>query len=187
MPHPTPQLQPARQVERIREILVGRQMQSVEHRLERLEQQLTPMPVDADGSVFETRLEENRRETREALREMQDHVDAERLRLHEETRRLAARIESVARARHEAAEEARRALEADLRPWFEQWQEGLRQHLEQREQWLIGELRGELDRLRAAIPQAAAGGGATPAGLRDAFDDLARSARRIAESLPSAP
>jgi|GEM_PF-4093346 len=181
MPHPSTHTPSRRTVERIREILIGRQMQRVEKRLERLETQLQPMPVESG---------ERRTPSEDELVRLRDEIDAERLRQLDETRRLAQQIQSVARGRHDAFVDVRRSLEQDLGQWFQQWQDGLQRHLREREEWLVGELRTELDRIRAWIRDELARRPASPADLdqlHDSFEDLAKLTRSIAERLQGAP
>ncbi len=184
MPPAPPTPHPSRQVERIREILVGRQMQSVEQRLERLESRLQPMPVESADATWSRDLESLRRECREASVTLRDAFDAERLRQQEVTQKLARRIESVARSREDVAEEARRAVDAQLRPGFERWQQQLFDQLRDRESHLIGQLREELDRMRAWIREELSER-ADADRLHRAFERLAASAREIADSFPT--
>jgi hypothetical protein len=190
MPHPTPQLQAGRQVERIREILIGRQMETVEQRLARLEQNLQPMPVESSKAGFEQSLADVRKQNEESLCRLRDEIDADRLRQLDETRRLAQQIQSIARSRNSTEDEARLTAEQRMSAWFSNWQTGLNQHLQQREQYLITELRTELDRMRIWIRQElAARQTAQPdiTRLRGAFDQLAAATRAITDSLPPSP
>lgn len=187
MPHPTPQLQAGRQVERIREILIGRQMETVEQRLDRLENSLHPMPVESQTGIFEEQWSDVRKQSEESLCRLRDEIDADRLRQLDETRRMAQQIQSIARSRTNSEDEARQSAEQRMSAWFSQWQTGLNQHLQQRETYLVGELRAELERMRTWVrDELAAKQSDQPdlTRLRGAFDQLAAATRSITESLP---
>lgn len=185
MPPTPPDTNPSRQVERIREILVGRQMDRVERRLEQLETGLRPLPTRPPDDVFEIRLAgfEQRHEIK--LRELRDEIDAEKARRVEETHRLAQQIQAAARSRNASGIEAQAELEQKLTRWLEHWNQGFRQYLHQREQHLISELRGELVRTREWVSSRledrnqATG---DPHRLQASFEQLAIAARAIADA-----
>lgn len=183
MPQTPPTPRPSQQVERIREILVGRQMQSVEQRLDRLEARLQPMPVESSDASWNRDVESIRHECREETLRLRDAFDAERLRQQEETHRLARRIESVASDRRELSDEARRAVDAQLRPGFDRWQEQLFDQLRQRETRLVEQLREELDRMRSWIRDELSDRSEADR-LHRAFEQLAASTREIANQFP---
>ncbi|BCX50174.1 hypothetical protein HAHE_40820 [Haloferula helveola] len=185
MPPTSPTPNPARQVERIREILVGRQMEAVERRLDQLEARLEPMPVGGSDAWTEE-LEALRRESRESAVRLRDDFDAERLRQQEEARMLAQRIEAVVRGRRQMADEARQTLETELRPWFSRWQGELYETLQKRENHLIQQLREELDRMRHWM-RGELSAQSDAARLHAAFEQLAASAQAIADTLPPKP
>jgi len=185
MPQTTPTPPATRQVEKIREIIVGRQFHAVEQRLSRLEENLRPMPVAEPAAQPMTPhvLEDHALE----LHRLRQSLEAEKSRQDTETRRLAQQIQSIARSRREAADETRRAVQSDLGPWFQEWQARLQQHLQQREAHLISELRAELDQLRQWMRdelQARPTGNSEP--LRAALEQFAHAARNVAEHLPPA-
>jgi len=187
MPHPTPQLKAGPQVQRIREILIGRQMETVEQRLDRLESSLRPMPMESQTSIFVQQLDAARKQHDESLCRLRDEIDADRLRQLDETRRLAQQIQSIARRRSASDEEARHAVEERMSEWFSQWQTGLNHHLQERESYLITELRAELDRMRSWIKSEFATKPSDQpdlARMRSAFDQLAAATRAIADSIP---
>lgn len=187
MPHPTPQPTAGRQVERIRKILVGRQMETIEQRLERLEQSLQPMPLGSPSGPIDDQLEGIKKENAEQLCRLRDEIDADRLRQLDETRRLAQQIQSVSRARAAADTESHQAAEQRLATWFHQWEQNLHQHLKQREDHLVSQLRAELDRMRAWMKHEVAGQQAAPPaenpGLRMALEQLSAATRAITDSL----
>lgn len=174
---PTPPIpSPSQQVERIREILVGRQMQSVEQRLNRLEQQLQPMPVAGTGDLDELRAEQ-----KEAFTRIRDELDGEKLRQLEETRRLSLQIQSIARQRREIAEEARLSVIDALKPGFERWQQSFLRYLDERESQLSKTVEDRIESLRSELKSPA-----TPLdqpGVRQAIQEFAGAARRLSEAL----
>ncbi|QJE99009.1 hypothetical protein [Luteolibacter luteus] len=184
MPSP-PETNPSRQVERIREILVGRQMESVERRLERLEANLRPLPTVANEDVFEIRLANFEQRHDLKLQELRDEIDVERARRVEETHRLATQIQAAARNRSDNGVEAQAVLEQRITLWLEHWNTGFRQHLQEREQYLIGELRGELEKTRAWVREKLEGKdqeGSLQKRLQASFAQLAEAARAIADA-----
>jgi DNA anti-recombination protein RmuC len=185
MPSPPHAAHPSQQVEKIREILVGRQMRAVEQRLERLERELQPMPVESAETAWARDLESLRHELAASTQNLRDALDAERLRRQEETERLARRIESIARSRREAADETRRAVGADLRSGFDRWQSQLFEQLQQRENRLLDRLRDELGRMRGWVKEEL--GSHRETRIHDALEQLASSVREISEKLPPRP
>ena len=185
MPPAPPETNPSRQVERIREILVGRQMESVERRLERLEANLRPLPAVADEDVFEIRLASFEQRHDRKLQELRDEIDVERARRVEETHRLATQIQAAARHRSDTGVEAQAELEQRITRWLEHWNAGFHRHLQEREQYLIGELRGELERTRAWVKEkleARDQESPLQKRLHASFAQLAEAARAIAEA-----
>lgn len=202
MSTPTSPFNPSRQVERIREILVGRQMAHVEHRLDRLEHRVSappngrqsapPPPVTGSqpghhgetGLVEESqqrelaisRLTERIQQSVEELRRgitsrppatevderfgslrgelRSDHAQLQRDLQQESRERVAAVQELASRISRLATEQADLrdsgdgAAVARLQTAVEDWQNRLNDHLQNRERWLISQLRQELDRLR---------------------------------------
>lgn len=151
------------QLERVREIIVGRQLGKVEQRLQRLEEHAFAAVADDSISASQDRIEAL--EARfEAVRDaMQHQVDQIRFefggemdhRKHE-VRRLAQQIQQAAQAKQAPAVTLPdlAAAEHRLVAWVSAWQQSLEQHLVRRENWLIGQLREELQReSRAAAAQ----------------------------------
>lgn len=174
MPHSPPD-SPTRQVERIREILVGRQLQQVEQRLARLEGSLRPMPVAGSPALPDPG---------EAVIALRDEFDAEKLRQMEETRRLAHQIQTIARQRREVAEEARQAVIDELKPGFERWQEGFMSYLEIRENKLRYDVQTAIRELREELPT---GRHELDENVRIALANFAGAARQLCETLHPAP
>jgi flagellar biosynthesis/type III secretory pathway protein FliH len=183
MPPAPPDINPSRQVERIREILVGRQMDSVERRLERLEANLRPMPTQAPDDVFEIRLASYEQRHDLKLQELRDEIDAEKARRVEETHRLASQIQAAARSREASGLEAQVELEERITRWLEHWNQGFRQYLHQREQHLISEMRSELDQTRKWVESRLSTSDESRVGrMQASFAQLADAARAIADA-----
>jgi hypothetical protein len=183
-PHP-PDINPARPVERIREILVGRQMEGVERRLERLEAGIRPMPSAAVDDVFQIRLATFEQRHDRQLQELRDEIDAEKARRVEETHRLASQILAAARSRADSGLEAQVELEQKFTRWLEHWNQGFRQYLHQREQHLVNELRSELEQTREWVKSKVVADDQVKADQRRmhaSFEQLASAARAIADA-----
>lgn len=184
-PPASPEAHPSRQVERIREILIGRQMENVERRLEKLEGRLAPLPSPPEPDVFQIRLERLEQQHARDLQELRDDIDAGRARELGEIHRLAGQIQAVARSRAELGNEAQAELERKVGHWLEHWQNGFTRHVQQREDYLIGELRAELERQRQWVKsELAAHADSAPgrAALQAGFARLASAARELAEA-----
>jgi len=160
-------------------------MESVERRLERLEANLRPMPTAENNDVFHIRLATFEQRHDLKLQELRDEIDAERARRVEETHRLATQIQAAARSRTDSGIEAQAELEQRITRWLEQWNLGFRQYLQQREQYLVSELRGELEQTRAWVKErldAREQEGSLQKRLQASFAQLAEAARAIAEA-----
>jgi hypothetical protein len=185
MPPNPPDINPSRQVERIREILVGRQMKGVERRLERLEAGVRPMPSAAVDDVFQIRLATFEQRHDRQLQELRDEIDAEKARRVEETHRLASQIQAAARSRADSGLEAQVELEQKFTRWLEHWNQGFRQYLHQREQHLVNELRSELEQTREWVKSKVVADDQVKADQRRmhaSFEQLASAARAIADA-----
>lgn len=184
MPQTSPTPPATRQVEKIREIIVGRQFHAVEQRLTRLEENLRPMPVT--GSDTASPSAHAQQEQALEIRHLRQSIEVERNRQAEETKRLAQQIQHIARSRREAAEETQRAIQAQLGPWFQEWQGRLQQHLQQRESHLIAEFRAELDHMRQWMrEELKQHPDENSEQLRIALEQFATAARAVAQHLPS--
>ena len=148
-PTPSP-LNPSQTVERIREIIVGRHLERLEQRVARIETGGVAAP--SAPSRLEDRLFANEAQL-EALKEnVHRLVDTTReqteLRLaqhREETQRLAAQIQQVAAMKSsEPAAPAINQLERKIGTWLGDWQSSFQVHLNDRDQRLANQLRGEV-------------------------------------------
>jgi hypothetical protein len=149
-PTPSP-LNPSQTVERIREIIVGRQLDRLEQRLARLESSgVSPLPVAA--APFEERMGLTEARVEALQQAVQRHADATREEFERrsqqqraDAQRLAAQIQQVAAIKGgQDGEAAASRLESRLGTWLGNWQGALQNHLNQREQQLANQLRGEM-------------------------------------------
>jgi hypothetical protein len=150
MSSPSPTFNPSQTVERIREIIVGRHLERLEQRVARIETGGVAAP--SASSRLEDRLFANEAQL-EALKEnVHRLVDTTReqteLRLaqhREETQRLAAQIQQVAALKStEPAAPAINQLERKIGTWLSDWQSSFQVHLNDRDQRLANQLRGEV-------------------------------------------
>jgi hypothetical protein len=150
-PTPSP-LNPSQTVERIREIIVGRQLDRLEQRIARLESPgAGPLPV-AGGAPFEDRIGTTEARVEALQQSLQRHAAATREEIERQgqqqradAQRLAAQIQQVAAMKSaQDGEAAASRLESRIGTWLGNWQGALQTHLNQREQQLAGQLRGEM-------------------------------------------
>jgi len=186
-----PTLNPSQAVERIREIIVGRHLERLEHRIVRLEQ--NPTPSDNTSSAIESRLlaaeaklealRENSLRVGDTAREEQDRrIAAHR----EETQRLAAQIqEIVANRAGSAGQPDVQQLERKLGSWLGHWQNSVHQQFIERDQRIVAQLRGELATLWEATENQITrvqSRGMNREQIEDRFRRIAAAARALAES-----
>lgn len=146
---PSSPINPSQAVEKIREIIVGRQLERIEQRIARLEATGGPSvaaPLLEDRlCTSEARIEalqESLQRVNDGLREETRQRSAV---YQEEIRHLAAQIQQVAAMRAaESPQPAIERLEARLGSWLSNWQGALQTHLNQREQQLATRLRQEV-------------------------------------------
>lgn len=193
---PTPtSLNPSQTVERIREIIVGRQLERLEGRISRLE--AIPRAGGAkpiiDSGVLEDRILANEARV-EAL---QDHVhrlghnqeDMERAAAmyRQEAQRLASQIQEVVRERSAAsASPVVEGLERRLGAWLTDWQKSMNSRLESRDRILAERVRAELATMKESIDARISELEArTPHNVEERFSRIAAAARALAESAGS--
>lgn len=152
-PNPPP-LNPSQTVERIREIIAGRQLDRLEQRIARLESTgSSPMPLSAAPfeeriSTAEAHIEAVRQSVQRHTDEMREELERRGLQQRAEAQRLAAQIQQVAAMKtSQDGEAAASRLESRIGTWLGNWQGALQNHLNQREQHLAGQLRGEMTAL----------------------------------------
>jgi len=192
-----PTLNPSQAVERIREIIVGRHLERLEHRIVRLEQNPTPAgssssPIEDRMLAAEAKLEalrENLNRSGESTREEQQRrLDAHR----EETQRLAAQIQEIAASRaNDMAQPEVQQLEKKLGSWLGHWQNTVHQQFIERDQKIVAQLRGELATLWESTENQITRVQSRCMDrdqIEDRFRRIAAAARALAESaMPSTP
>ena len=145
-------LNPSQAVERIREIIVGRHLERLEERVNRLETGgVAPLP--ANDLQVEDRLVANEAQL-EALKEnvrrlgdtTREQTEVFWTTHREETQRLANQIQQVAALKSEssAALPAVQQLERKIGSWLTDWQSSLHRHLDDRDHRLASSLRSEV-------------------------------------------
>jgi excinuclease UvrABC nuclease subunit len=145
----SPPINQSQAVERIREIIVGRQLERLEQRVVQLEAQTGP---EQSAVRFEDRLctaEARLEALQHSLQRLSEHTREESAsRSHQqraEIQRLAMQIQQIAASRAAAASQpAIEQLEARIGTWLGNWQQALQNHLNHREEQLAGQLRAEV-------------------------------------------
>jgi hypothetical protein len=138
-------LNPSQTVERIREILVGRQFDLLERRVSLLEARAPQPPTAGERhSAGESKFAELRQEVRQQLDEERRDIERNFDDCRGEIRRLSAHIQEVAAIRAAESASGVRDLEAKLGGWLGTWQTSLQTHLAERDERLAGQLRGEV-------------------------------------------
>lgn len=147
----SPTFNPSQTVERIREIIVGRHLERLEHRVARLETHGTAAPL-GQAPHLENRVLANEARL-EALKENVErfsagHQEQTELRIsqyREETQRLAAQIQHVASLKaNESAMPAVQQLEQKIGSWLTEWQSSFHSQLNERDLRIASQLRNEV-------------------------------------------
>lgn len=154
MTYTYPAPNPSQTVERIREILVGRQLDRLEQRVNNLEIGEGISNAPALGNVSErllhteARVEALQDSVQRLARQEQEQARNHQFRL-EEVKRLAQQIQSVAAERSSHVDETQIVgrIEQRVGTWLQQWQQSLHTYLTEREQVLADQLRGETAQL----------------------------------------
>ncbi len=149
----SPPLNPSQAVERIREIIVGRQFDRLEQRVTRLESAgpaAPSSPVEDGRLAGEARLAELKQDLHRIIDAERSHTDGQIAGCRGEIQRLSARIQQIAAANATAAAgPGVRELEQKLGGWLAGWQRSLHQHLGERDDRLADQIRGEVATLWA--------------------------------------
>lgn len=142
---------PSQAVERIREIIVGRQFERLEQRVARLEgaEPSGPhasAPWEERLCTSEARLEALQHSLQRLADTTREEVEIRSSQQRAEIQRLAAQIQQVAAMKSAEAREqsAVRELESRLGTWLTSWQGALQSHLNERDHRLADQLRGEV-------------------------------------------
>ena len=191
---PTPHtLNPSQTVERIREIIVGRQLERLEGRISRLESAPVAAKDAPDTRLFEDRLLATEARV-EALQEHAHRMEGAREDIErtaamyrEEAQRLASQIQEVAREKSAPSYIPEVGnLERKLGVWLTDWQKSMNSRLETRDRQLAESMRAELaalrDSLESRIDQLDS---KVPANIDERFGRIAAAARALAESAGS--
>jgi len=155
MSHTPIPLNPSQTVEKIREIIVGRHLERLEHRVAKLETGGSPVP---QGAPVTTHLEDRiyvHEAKLEALQQNVKHLsdsaqtrETHELRLtqyREETQRIAAQIHQIAALKSaDAAPAPLQQLERKIGSWLTDWQTSFHGQLTDRDQRLAHQLRSEV-------------------------------------------
>jgi hypothetical protein len=142
---------PSQAVERIREIIVGRQFERLEQRLARLESmeplgQQASAPLEERLCTSEARLEALQHSFQRLADTTREEVEIRSSQQRAEIQRLAAQIQHVAamKSAEQREQSAVRELEGRLGTWLTSWQGALQSHLNERDHRLADQLRGEV-------------------------------------------
>ena len=144
-------LNPSQTVERIREIIVGRQFERLEQRVARLETMETRgaqdlAPWEDRLSTSEARLEALQHSLQRLADFTREEVEIRSARQQADIQRLSVQIQQVlaTKAAEEHEHTAVRELEGRIGAWLTSWQGGLNSHLNERDNRLADQLRGEV-------------------------------------------
>jgi hypothetical protein len=148
-PTPPSPLNPSQAVERIREIIVGRHLEKLEARVDRLESYGSngqiPSQWEERLCTSEARLESLHQALQRLDESNRGQSEARSLQQREEIQRLAAQIQQVAAIKSAAnVQPAIEQLEHKLGAWLNNWQGALQAHLNDREQRLVSQMREEV-------------------------------------------
>jgi len=146
----SPPLNPSQTVERIREIIVGRQFERLEQRLCHLESMeprgQVPAPWEDHLRTNEARMEALQHSLQRLAETTREEIESRSARQQAEIQRLAGQIQQIAAMKSAEAREqtAVRELEGRIGAWLTSWQGGLNSHLNERDNRLADQLRGEV-------------------------------------------
>lgn len=160
---PTPQNGASQTVERIREIIIGRQLNRLEQRINQLE---TPPPAEkSNGRVaadIDTEWMERLLHHEAKLEALQDQMtrltgatremtESRLAQFREETQRLASHIHQKAAYSAQNATPAVQVLETKIGSWLGDWQHSFYNHLQERDRQLNDHLHQETTTLRETV------------------------------------
>lgn len=199
-----PPLNPSQTVERIREIIVGRQFERMEQRIAKLESMeprgyapaTATAPWENRLCTSEARLEALQHSLQRLGEATREEVEIRSARQQAEIQRLSAQIQHVAAMKSAEQHEhtAVRELEGRIGAWLTSWQGGLNSHLNERDNRLADQLRGEVAALwentEAQITrlQSQQNRADDRQWIEERFARIALAARALAEcASPSAP
>lgn len=157
-PTPTTPLNPSQAVERIREIIVGRHLEKLEHRVALLETAPAQgaMPTSWEDRLChgEARLEALQEGLQRLTQSSREEAEQRSLQQREEIQRLAAQIQQVAAVKSSETEQsALDRFEQKIGGWLGNWQASLNTHLDEREKRLSSNLDDREKRLSSKLRQ----------------------------------
>ncbi len=151
-PHPSP-INPSQTVERIREIIVGRQFERLEQRIARIEAGVRPgtQQFPAAPGLFEDRLFANEaqivalKQSVHRLGDAQREQTEARFNQHrDEIQRLSGQIQQLAAVKAAPPSQPEiTVLESKVSGWLQAWQGSIQTHLADRDHQLVTQLRNE--------------------------------------------
>lgn len=149
-----PPLNPSQAVERIREIIVGRHLDRLEQRVARLETTGSPAPAQATAPTkhledrlfaHEAQLEALKDNVHRFVTSTRDQTEMRLSQQREDTQRLAAQIQQVAALKSsESPAPIIQQLEQKIGNWLTHWQNSFHLQLNDRDQRLTTQIRGEV-------------------------------------------
>ena len=148
-PTPSP-LNPSQTVERIREIIVGRHLERLEQRVARIESggvaaAVAPSRLEDRLFANEAQLEALKENLHRLVETSREQTELRLSQHREETQRLAAQIQQFASLKSsEPTAPAINQLERKIGTWLTDWQSSFQVHLNDRDQRLASQLRGEV-------------------------------------------
>lgn len=196
---PSP-LNPSQAVERIREIIVGRHLERLEHRVARLETGspvVSGHPVQAPSQLedrlcgHEARLEALQESVQRLAESSRQESEQRTLLQREEIQRLAAQIQQVAALKSaEPVQPAMDRLESRIGTWLSSWQSSLQSHLIERDQRLTTQLQEEVATLWESTESQITRLESRTLDhkmIEERFNRIAAAARALAESASPSP
>ncbi|RYD47399.1 MAG: hypothetical protein EOP85_05535, partial [Verrucomicrobiaceae bacterium] len=149
--NPQSPLNPSQTVERIREIIVGRHLDRLEQRVARLESggvAASPLGPNVEDRLYasEAKLEALKENLQRLTESTREQVEIRLAQNREETQRLAAQIQHIAalKTAEPAAPAALNQLERKIGSWLTDWQTSFHNQLNNRDQRIANQLRGEV-------------------------------------------
>ncbi|BCU78774.1 hypothetical protein [Luteolibacter sp. LG18] len=176
---------PSQTVERIREIIVGRQLDRLEQRVALLEKQPQAVVGHSETRIggIEARVEALQHHFQRLSEGLRLEAETRETRHEEDVQRLSEHIQQTLAARIVPDRGAQ--LESKLGQWLTDWQQSAHQQAEARDRQLTALLQDELIRLREWVTTQLSSlqqQHGERAGLEQRFAQIAKAARALAEA-----